>query len=735
MKLVRRFAALVIASGLSLFASCGGGSSDSDGGDGGPNDTVVSVTLTPGTVALDVGATAGFVAVARDSNGNVVASATFTWESSNPAVASVANGLATGVAAGSVTIVARAGNVASNAAAITVNVGGPVSGSRPACGPGSGNWVSVTAAVANVRVWYDSTRATDQAQAQQVVAAMDNQIWPTLISTLGFKAPLADTAVACNGGDGRLDIYVVASLAERGQTTPGNATGNASEVFISIRDGLAGDALEYTLAHEFMFAVQWSYAMAAPQTSYGWMRNAMANWAVEAVYPGNPLLLADANCHMNSNFLSIDRQAAGACTGNTARTRDHGAYLLYQYIGRTAGNTMVRDLLAATTTVTSALDAIEATLPGGLRALWPQYAKALWNQAPVIDPGEPAFLNWDGLADVPQLAPDHPTTVDGDLGGTTESSTALDPSVDNVSTRFYRFTLSAVETRSLMFHNTFYPLYKAAKKVSVQALWKTEDGTWVEEDWTAKEWIGLCRDVKAQRVAELVIVVASGETGIVTGVVAAEPPTFKRNNIGCWGFSGTAKRTDIHASWSSGTIVLSSTLLFDYKPNGMDSLQYNDAATGRLRVPIAAPLFRRADWTLAEAYSEGGCSYQLNMSATDTTIVLGGLGFGSLVINNFSESLPASLRQPQEQVVGTERGAFHIDAGSQRFNLLGTVSGPQPDCGTQYESALGMFDLTNDSPAAAPVIGSDGRLKGTFSAGAAPDSVIYEWNLAPMREP
>lgn len=605
---------------------------------------------------------------------------------------------------------------------------------RPTCAAGT-TWASLAGTVAAVRVWYDPTRSADLTQAQAIVAAFDTKIWPTLVTTLGFKAPLSDLALACDGGDARLDVYVVAGLGTRGATYPESASTRQSSTFVAVRSGLTGTSLQYVVTHQFMHAVMWSYLMAADQPSYGWMRNALANWAVEAVYPGNTLLLADASCHMNSNFLPITNLSTGACTSSTARTRDYGAYLLYQYIGRTSGNATVHTLLAATTTLTSALEAIDTTLPGGLRALWPRYAKTLWNQPPVSNAGRAAYRNWDGLASVPVLAPDHPGTVNANLAGAAELSTGLARSVANVSTRYYRFSFGDVATRSLMFRNTFYPLYKAGKKVSVQALWRADGGSWVEETWTAKEWIGFCRDAKAQRLVELVVIVASAEVGSVTQMVAAVAPTLRRNNIGCWGFSGTARRTDIHGSWSAGTIVASSSLLFDYKPNGMASLQYNDAATGRLRVPIAAPLFRRANWALNESYSESGCSHQLSASGTDTTLVLGGLAFGTLVINNFAESLPANLRTEQQGVVGTVRGAYSIDAGSQRFGLLGTVTGPQPDCGTQYASAPAMFTLTHITPALAPVVQLDGRLKGSYVASSSPDSVVFTWSLAPLREP
>jgi hypothetical protein len=603
---------------------------------------------------------------------------------------------------------------------------------RPVCSANA-TWGSIAGTVARVRVWYDKSRADDLTQAQAIVAALDNKIWPTLITDLGFKLPLSDLSRTCNGGDNRLDIFVVAGLASRGETYPESASLYQSTTYIAVRSGLSGGVLNYTITHQFMHAVQWSYLMVATQLSYGWMRNALANWAVEAVYPGNATLLADASCHMNSTFLPITNRSTGACTNDANRTRDYGAYLLYQYIGRTSGNVKVRELLEATTTTSpTALDAIDTTVTGGLRTLWPKYAKTLWNKAPVTGSGKPAFLNWDGQTAVPVYAPDHPATVNANLSGTREAKTSLSSSVENVSTRFYRFTFSDVATRSLMFHNTFYPLYKAGKKVSVQAMWRPAGGSWVQENWTTKEWIGLCRDRKSQRVAEIVVIVASGEVVDVTQVVAAKAPTLKRNNIGCWGFSGTAKRTTVNGSWSSGTVTLFSTPRFDHSTSGG---QYNNAATGRLRVPITAPLFRTVGWSLAESYTEDPCSYALSKSGTGTSIYVGGDAFGSMVINNFPESLPADLRQDQYALIGTVRGAYTANLSSALFGLFGTVTGPEPECGTFYQSSLASFLLTNGDAGSGPVVRLDGHLAGTFVDASGGDSTTWIWDLEPLLEP
>lgn len=94
-----------------------------------PAQPVATVTVTPATASVVVGASQQFSATARDANGGVV-STTFTWASSNTTVATVnSSGSATGVAAGSASITATSANGISGSAALTVTTGGGGGGS------------------------------------------------------------------------------------------------------------------------------------------------------------------------------------------------------------------------------------------------------------------------------------------------------------------------------------------------------------------------------------------------------------------------------------------------------------------------------------------------------------------------------------------------------------------------------------------------------------------------------
>ncbi|HEV2644050.1 MAG TPA: Ig-like domain-containing protein, partial [Candidatus Elarobacter sp.] len=90
-----------------------------------PPPTVASVTVSPNTGTLNVGATLSLSATARDASGSIITGQTVAWSSSAPSIASVsASGVVTAVAAGPATITATVGGK-SGTSAITVQVPPP----------------------------------------------------------------------------------------------------------------------------------------------------------------------------------------------------------------------------------------------------------------------------------------------------------------------------------------------------------------------------------------------------------------------------------------------------------------------------------------------------------------------------------------------------------------------------------------------------------------------------------
>jgi hypothetical protein len=106
-----------------------------------------------------------------------------------------------------------------------------------------------------------------------------------------------------------------------------------------------------------------------------------------------------------------------------------------------------------------------------------------------------------------------------------------------------------------------------------------------------------------------------------------------------------------------------------------------------------------------------------------------------IVMNNFFEALPDHVRAEQAVLVGTEERKY-VAIGATESVANGTVSGPQPDCGTAYSVAVGGWLLTSGVPARAPKVAADGNLRATFSGNEPGDNFteLYQWDLAPLRE-
>jgi hypothetical protein len=622
---------------------------------------------------------------------------------------------------------------------------------RPTCQGSLSGWAPFDTTNGKVRVWYHTDFLTDGIVARKVAQFIDNDVWPMLITSLGFNEPLSDTRLTgCYGGDGRLDIYIVV-MGDRGQTIKSTSydSDKIAAQYILINPQQTDDELKLTTAHELMHAIHWAHQTAATQRSYGWFRDALANWAADQVYSGIAPLNQLASCHFKSPHLSLNDESTGYCHGLPRLSRNYGAYLPLQFLSKTRGTAIVKSILVATGTHGTAIEAIDSTVGGGFKAFWPEYARKLWNQDPVLAKDGPStFDGWDKLPTnapvrLPVLAPDRPAKFNANLAGSLEDSTPTSDEIRNVSSKYYHYTFSDPNTRSVIVHNTYYENWKNGQAVSVHAFFKVAgSASWDEEDWTEFEWIGFCRDFKLQRLQELVVVYASAEwTGVTNPkVIAPQAPELMRNVIGCWSFVGEAKRT---TTWSAGsgkvgTSVATFNARFETNFGGVPN-QYFNRSEGKLRTPITAPLFSGGSWTLVENYAAGSCKHQLNSGGSSAANTAGGDATGLILTNNFTETLNATQRAGLLQITGPPSLAY-VGEGHSTKIVTGQVSSTQPgvECGSTYESGVGAWWLTRgDDPNSRRVDQADGRLKGGFTVpGLGPgESVVYTWDLAPVPQP
>jgi hypothetical protein len=106
-----------------------------------------SIDLSPTTATVAITGTTVMIARGKDANGRFISGGTFTYTSSNPAVATVGSttGVVTGVTNGNSNITATSGNITSNTAVVSVNSSGApiISFGRDTLGIGRGTSISL----------------------------------------------------------------------------------------------------------------------------------------------------------------------------------------------------------------------------------------------------------------------------------------------------------------------------------------------------------------------------------------------------------------------------------------------------------------------------------------------------------------------------------------------------------------------------------------------------------------
>jgi len=155
---------------------------------------VATVTVSPATASVQVGATVQLSATTRDANGNVLTGRTIGWTSSNTSVATVsASGLVSGVAAGSSQITATSEGK-TGSAAITVTASQPPPGN-----PGTVTNLGVSAldSTSVVLSFTQVDDGTGQPAKYDIRFAVAPIAWGTASSvTVGTcKTPVVGTAI------------------------------------------------------------------------------------------------------------------------------------------------------------------------------------------------------------------------------------------------------------------------------------------------------------------------------------------------------------------------------------------------------------------------------------------------------------------------------------------------------------------------------------------------------------
>lgn len=476
------------------------------------------------------------------------------------------------------------------------------------CGATLRGWTSVLSPSRQVRIWWKSENPADQVPAEYLASVADKMLLK--FSALLGRNPILDngSSLPCRGGDDAIDVAFVNKGSEAIPFFP--VTGPGSSYVLLERT--PKDGLEMTLAHELFHVMQYTFDMAgAGHVDYRWLMEATATWAQDHYSPA-----ADTGReHRAAPFFLGEKEPRSLDFRNDKF--EYGAYLFFLYLTRTSGDAVIRSIWEKTASM-SALEAVNASINGGFRERWPEFALYNWNSDVVNH-----YQRWDALA-ARAYSTDRPVTIPS----TGEFAEQMKIDLPHLSAKYYHFVFDAADARTITFYNGL--THKLTKKnyiglddkdrgeryflkklddpetdrAKVQALVKV-GGQWRVEDWTQRALVTYCRDLPLERVEEIVVIYSNSQFGDRTRRLTERmgPPQLIASNLGCTSWNGSLK-------WSADFIApatwtaTSNDAVFEFLDFAM-GVEDDDG------VPVLGSMYAatRGTVTWKTAGSADGCTY------------------------------------------------------------------------------------------------------------------------------
>ncbi len=197
---------------------------------------------------------------------------------------------------------------------------------------------------------------------------------------MGFKAPPGDGACASDGGDDKIDIYLVAFAGADGVTARDACNGLVCSSYVLVDSTFTGrsyatpaDGFRTVVSHELFHAVQNAYASEAdPYWSEG-----TAQWAMKTVYPDLADFEKQLPAFFKENKRSLDFPPSGVTAGFL-----YGAGVWPLFLTLRHGPDTVRSVFEHMTADTSSIAATDAALVAAGSSLADDYPLfGAWNAA------------------------------------------------------------------------------------------------------------------------------------------------------------------------------------------------------------------------------------------------------------------------------------------------------------------------------------------------------------------
>lgn len=139
----------------------------------------------------------------------------------------------------------------------------------------------------------------------------------TRYETMGYRKPPSDTGCSANGGDDKVDIYLVAFAGADGTTVSESCTGASCASFVLCASSFTGrgygsakEGFQTVVSHELFHAVQNAYNS---EMERFWAEGS-AQWAMKMLHPD----LADFEHQLPAFFSDPTRSLDGTASGVTA---------------------------------------------------------------------------------------------------------------------------------------------------------------------------------------------------------------------------------------------------------------------------------------------------------------------------------------------------------------------------------------------------------------------------------
>jgi hypothetical protein len=564
-------------------------------------------------------------------------------------------------------------------------------------------WEIVATANGEARVWAQKRYPGDYQKAQAIAAAIDAPVWPSLTTLMG-REPLSDVGWPNNGGDGRLDIYLV-HIKAGGLAVPYERTcaPTPSYLLLNSRSPLGSDTspglLQITV-HEIMHAIQFTYPVIFC-TEVAWWMEATATWAQFHVYPN-----AKSTHSAALGFMKAPEKPLYTYDDGDEQ-HQYGAHLFPFYLAGRSSPAIIK-IIWENMASHESLAAIDQALYGGLQWLWPGFTLANWNRDPVT-----LYRQWDPHL---QVGAQPSRGVDAvALRGQPQVEYPLDQPVPGLASRYYHFVFSDPmldwyneEVRAVGFD----PGEWDDGAISIQALVKIESQPWRQpQDWSHDYYKAFCRDMRAERIEELIIIVSNGEWEDRDHVFQpAKPPRLIATNIGCWRWQGTVS-LDQH-SWGTELGLFSHDMHYNIQSEVLFE-----------RVRLDEPLDDR--YVVLELL-EGIASWTHSGTTTYPGAHCTGTGGGSFALQ--TGSLHVHSFDSSRDYAGRGYTATHQETPYLCTGPGGSWTSSEPGVPAEW------FNTYEDSSPYKSV-NSDGAISGSRTINRAGLRETQQWHFQPLREP